>query len=126
MSVHQMVCHLSDCTRLAAGARAAADASGLLQRTVMKWGALYLPVKWPPGILTRPEFDQEQGGTHPIEFAADLAELQALVERAIAALTSAPHQAHDLRHPIFGRMSTRAWLRWAYLHMDHHLRQFGV
>ena len=30
------------------------------------------------------------------------------------------------RHPIFGRMSQRAWLRWAYLHMDHHLRQFGA
>jgi hypothetical protein len=29
-------------------------------------------------------------------------------------------------HPIFGAMSERAWLRWGYLHMDHHLRQFGV
>jgi hypothetical protein len=29
-------------------------------------------------------------------------------------------------HPIFGRMSHREWLRWAYLHADHHLRQFGV
>lgn len=28
-------------------------------------------------------------------------------------------------HPIFGRLSRAAWLRWAYLHMDHHLRQFG-
>jgi hypothetical protein len=27
---------------------------------------------------------------------------------------------------VFGRMSQAAWLRWAYLHMDHHLRQFGV
>jgi len=29
-------------------------------------------------------------------------------------------------HPIFGPMSRPAWLRWAYLHADHHLRQFGV
>jgi len=29
-------------------------------------------------------------------------------------------------HPIFGGMSERAWLRWAYLHTDHHLRQFGT
>jgi hypothetical protein len=28
-------------------------------------------------------------------------------------------------HPIFGPMSNAAFLRWAYLHMDHHLRQFG-
>jgi uncharacterized protein DUF1569 len=29
-------------------------------------------------------------------------------------------------HPIFGPMSESAWLRWAYLHADHHLRQFGL
>jgi hypothetical protein len=29
------------------------------------------------------------------------------------------------QHPIFGPMSRSAWLRWAYLHMDHHLRQFS-
>jgi hypothetical protein len=29
-------------------------------------------------------------------------------------------------HPIFGRMSRAAWLRWGYLHADHHLRQFGA
>ena len=25
-----------------------------------------------------------------------------------------------------GTLSEAAWLRWAYLHTDHHLRQFGV
>jgi hypothetical protein len=29
-------------------------------------------------------------------------------------------------HPLFGAMSAAAWLRWAYLHLDHHLRQFGA
>jgi hypothetical protein len=29
-------------------------------------------------------------------------------------------------HPIFGRMSTRAYGVLAYKHTDHHLRQFGV
>jgi len=27
---------------------------------------------------------------------------------------------------MFGRLSDAAWLRWGYLHMDHHLRQFGA
>ena len=27
---------------------------------------------------------------------------------------------------IFGAMTTERWKRWGYLHMDHHLRQFGV
>ena len=42
-------------------------------------------------------------------------------------LITAPTRAFDWKmHPIFGHVSEAAWLRWAYLHMDHHLRQFGV
>jgi hypothetical protein len=29
-------------------------------------------------------------------------------------------------HPVFGRMTRRAWGALAYKHTDHHLRQFGV
>ena len=36
-----------------------------------------------------------------------------------------PRKLRGSVHPIFGRMSERTWLRWAYLHTDHHLRQFG-
>jgi hypothetical protein len=87
----------------------------------VKWTALYLPVRWPVGILTRPEVDQETGGTKPTDFAADVRRQQTLMEEVAA-------QPEQLRavHPIFGRMSARAWLRWAYLHTDHHLRQFGT
>jgi len=28
--------------------------------------------------------------------------------------------------PIFGDMSEAEWMRWGYLHCDHHLRQFGA
>jgi hypothetical protein len=30
------------------------------------------------------------------------------------------------RHPIFGELTEREWMRWGYLHTDHHFRQFGV
>ena len=29
------------------------------------------------------------------------------------------------RHPYFGAMTRAEWLRWGWLHADHHLRQFG-
>ena len=122
MSAHQMVCHLADSFRVVIGRKHASAATGLLQRTVVKWIALYLPVPWPRGIGTRPEVDQHLGGTKPIEFAADVAEVEALVELITAPTTRVEWQAH----PIFGRMSEAAWRRWAYLHTDHHLRQFGV
>jgi hypothetical protein len=40
--------------------------------------------------------------------------------------TAPPGTLVGQAHPIFGPMSDAAWLRWGYLHMDHHLRQFGV
>jgi hypothetical protein len=122
MSAHQMVCHLTDACRMATGEKPVSRASGVLQRTVVKWIALYTPLPWPSGILTRPEIDQEAGGTCPSDFAADVAELEALVE----VLTAEKRRFRWPSHPIFGRMSEADWLRWAYLHMDHHLRQFGA
>ena len=122
MSAHQMVCHLSDAFRMAMGRKAVSPASGLLKRTIVKWIALHLPLPWPAGIPTSPEIDQEAGGTSPVVFAADVAELAVLVEIFTAPARSFAWQPH----PIFGTLSDAAWLRWGYLHMDHHLRQFGV
>ena len=121
MSSHQMVCHLSDSFRMVTGQKPVSHATSVLRRTIVKWTALYLPLRWPAGILTRPEIDQEAGGTRPIDFAADVSELVALVEIVTAGRSAGWHP-----HPLFGRMSEAAWLRWAYLHMDHHLRQFGA
>jgi hypothetical protein len=57
-----------------------------------------------------------------VDFAADVSELAALLDRIAARRMDGVWPAH----PIFGRMSPAAWLRWAYLHTDHHLRQFGA
>jgi hypothetical protein len=122
MSAHQMVCHLSDACRMATGEKPVSHATGLLQRTIVKWIALYAPMQWPPGIATRPEIDQECDGTTPAAFASDVETLVRLVER----ITREPGRLDGQVHPIFGRMSKAAWLRWAYLHIDHHLRQFGA
>src|SRR5206468_8322487 len=52
MSAHQMVCHLSDACRILTAARPAPLAASPLPRRLMKWIALYVPIRWPPGILT--------------------------------------------------------------------------
>ncbi len=117
-----MVCHVSDALRMGTGHKPVSRATSLLHRTVVKWTVLYLPLPWPAGIRTRPEIDQELGGTRPSDFAADVAQLRDLLE-----LVTAPTRTFEWQgHPIFGRMSRAAWLRWGYLHLDHHLRQFGA
>ena len=122
MSAHQMVCHLNDSLLMATGQRAASPALSLPSRTIVKWIALYLPVHWPVGIMTRPEIDQEAAGTRPGDFAADVA----MQETLLNAVSMRHGSGQWPVHPIFGRMSERAWLRWAYVHTDHHLRQFGA
>ena len=122
MSAHQMICHLCDSFRMVAGHKSVSSSSSVMQRTIVKWIALYAPLPWPAGIPTRPEVDQEIGGTGPVDFAEDVAQLEALLESAVTRIRTADCPAH----PIFGRMSETAWLRWGYLHVDHHLRQFGV
>jgi hypothetical protein len=122
MTSHQMICHLSDSFKFTFGEKDNSSASNLFTRTVVKWIALYAPLPWPRGVKTRPEMDQETGGTPPDDFEPDRRQLVALIERFIA-------PAKDVEfppHPLFGDMSEAEWMRWGYLHCDHHLRQFGV
>lgn len=120
MTAHQMICHLADAFRGVMGDFPVSPGPGPLPAPILRFVALKMPIKWPRGIKTRPEVDQEIGGTRPAEFAADLAALKVQCER----FADNP-QAILPRHPIFGPMTERDWMRWGYLHMDHHLRQFG-
>lgn len=122
MSAHQMLCHLSDACRIVTGQRTVRSASNPLRRTVVKWMALYAPLPWPAGIPTLPELDQQRGGTCPADFNGDALEVESLLNR----IATLPEETAWPDHPIFGAMSQAAWLRWAYRHADHHLRQFGA
>ena len=121
MNAHQMICHLRDAFVMGTVEKPVSEVSNLFRRTVFKWLALYGPFRWPADIMTRPEIDQTIGGTRPLDFDADVAAVIALVKT----VQSRPEFFVHRRHPIFGPLSVRAWLRWGYLHVDHHLRQFG-
>ena len=122
MTVAQMVCHLADACRMALGQKQVSDDSSALRRTIIKWLALYAPLQWRAGIVTRPEIDQQIAGTCPADFASDVAQVRVLLD----SIAKKGLRGTWPDHPVFGRMSPAEWLRWAYLHTDHHLRQFGV
>lgn len=122
MSVDQMVCHLTDGYRMAVGERPVADVSNWWTRTGLKWIGLYAPLPWPKGVGTFPEVDQEVGGTKPESLSDDLERL----ERALEVFETAAREDRCVDNPFMGKLSSRQWLRWGYLHADHHLRQFGV
>ena len=121
MTPHQAMCHLSDSFRSMMSSIAISSVATPFSRIVIKRIALKAPMKWPHGVKTRPEVDQEIGGTKPVEFARDRGQLEALIEQF------AVRSGNDFQpHPMFGRMTTEEWQRWGWRHTDHHLRQFGV
>ena len=119
MSASQMICHLEDSFRRTLGEK---EATMLPPRKFLKWAALWIPVRWPRGFKTLPEMDQEIGGTRPIQFESDREQLLVLMDRFTCETPVPAFSAH----PIFGQMTRKELMRWAYLHIDHHLRQFGV
>jgi Protein of unknown function (DUF1569) len=120
MSAHQMVCHLDDSYKVGLGEKYASPATGYLQRTLVKWLALEMPLQWMKGVPTRPEIEQGKGGSLPLEFRRDVSSLLATLDRFCDALPTP-----CVPHPIFREMTAVDWMRWGYLHADHHLRQFG-
>lgn len=90
-----------------------------LQRVVLKWAALYVPLQWRRNFPTRPEIDQSRLNPLLGDFEPDRQTTMALARRLCEA------DLDGKRHPYFGAMSRAEWLRWGWLHADHHLRQFG-
>lgn len=122
MTAHQMVCHLTDSYRAGMGEKTVSPAPSVLPRALIKWIALRVPIQWPKGVRTRPEVEQGMGGTPPGDFERDRATLVSVIERF-----SDPHRNFQWQpHPMFGDMREEEWMRWGYLHADHHLRQFGA
>jgi hypothetical protein len=123
MTAHQMVCHLGDAFGMALGRKRVTTANRLLGRTVVKWIALYMPIAWPEGVPTSPEIDQLRAEcTAPDHFERDRLRVAALMSE----MGSTAQGFAWPPHPVFGRLSRDAWMRWGYLHVDHHLRQFGA
>lgn len=120
MSAHQMICHLADSLRAALGEKPITYSSSLFKRTIYKWAALWAPLPWPHGIETSPQIDPSQGGTQPTEFGADVDTFRALFARFCGwTVAFAPHA-------WMGTMTRAQRMRHAYLHIDHHFRQFGI
>jgi len=117
MSAPQMVAHLADWLLMASGELKTAARSGVLRYPPFKQLAIYwLP--FPRNVMTSPELLARK----PSEWSVEQASVRERVE-SFEKLYSTPPWPE---HPVFGTMSPRAWCVFAYRHMDHHLRQFGI
>lgn len=119
MDVHQMLEHIGDAAAAALGQRAFSATSRSGPRGLVRFIALRLLPRMPRGI---------KSGAEPAEKVIEVAAFKGNQERAAALLRqmAVSGQTFAATHPAFGTMKREDWMRYAYLHTDHHLRQFGL
>jgi Protein of unknown function (DUF1569) len=118
MSVTQMVRHLSCAYDVALADRNVEPMKGP-PPWLLKFAALRSGLRWPKGRPTTPELVLALEEESTATFAALVGETEGKMEAVASGVR------WQGSHPMFGRMSAEDWMRWGYLHADHHLRQFG-
>ena len=118
MSAPQVVCHLAESLKMALGDLPVTRRQMPIRYPPLKQIIVYV-APFPKSAPTAPELQVRSPGA----WSADVADLQALVDRFVA---RGSESTPWVDHPAFGRLSRRAWGVLVYRHMDHHLRQFGA
>ncbi len=122
MDVNQMVCHCADQVRICIGTKPARRKGNFLTRTLTKFVALNLPVAMPKNMRTIYELDPGKAGmTQPIGFQEDRDQFAGLIGHFFSLPGS-----QRFSHPVFGGLSKQELGKLTYLHLNHHLQQFGV
>jgi hypothetical protein len=118
MSATQMVRHLSCSYDVALADRRVGPMKGP-PPWLLKFAALRSGLRWPQNTETTPEIKQALEE----ESTATFVELVDETVQKMGAVATGTRR--NASHPMFGKMSAKDWMRWGYLHADHHLRQFG-
>ena len=118
MTAKRMVRHLICSNEVALGERVVDPMEWPLP-VVVKWIALRSGLRWRKNIQTVPALKRAIAEHSEAEFQV----LLPAVIGSMEAVARGPQYAPS--HPMFGPMTPEDWMRWGYLHADHHLRQFG-
>lgn len=120
MNIGEMLCHTADQVKLCTGEIKSEDRSRFKTRVIIK-NLLLIGMKVPKGkIETLPELNPHKAGSKPMNFESDRDYLLRKMEEFIAADESSLQA-----HPTFGQLSKKQWGKIIYLHLNHHLNQFG-
>ena len=119
MTVNMMLCHTADYHRMMIGDIPTKRRHSYLYQNFMKWWILRLD-KLPRSMPTVLEIDPSKGnGTPTTYFEND----KFLLKNVLLGFTLLREQ-EMVSHPRFGKLTKQEFGRLAYLHIDHHLRQF--
>jgi hypothetical protein len=116
MTVHQMLCHVSDQMRVALGDLPTRTYGGALTGQLVRFVGIHTPLPWPKGrIPTAPEMLTAK----PVTWDADVRACEDLIARF-------GRERPRAVHPRFGQLTPREWGILGAKHLHHHFTQFGV
>jgi hypothetical protein len=118
MNAGEMLAHVLLGMRLAAGEFETRQRKGPFRY----WPLKHLFVYWVPFPRSAPAPREVVTRGKAVDWDANFEQLR-------TTLASFPETAPKTQwplHPIFGKLSPRAWGALGWRHLDHHLRQFGL
>ena len=122
MSVGQMLTHCTDQIRICLGELPCRSRGNKFSQGVVRWVALNVPLPMPKNLKTVAELDpNKKYMTQPVDFQQDFDALLKSYQRML----NQPETV-QFEHPVFGQMTKSQAIKLTNIHLDHHLRQFGV
>src|SRR5207249_11394635 len=119
MNVNQALRHMNDGVKISFGEVKVTAKNNFFTRTFMRWAILAGAPPPKEKAETFPEINMVERGINPADFSAEVRDLKNSIDR-LAEGKTIPVNA------MLGKFSRENWGRLNYVHMDHHLRQFGV
>ena len=120
MSVTEMLHHCNRATQSILEGKAPPKQSTFKQQ-VLKFMFLNVIKKLPKNATAPKRFNVKLSQLVPAEFEIERNEFLDLIDR----FTKHKDEI-TLSHPRFGALKTKEWGKFVWMHLDHHLRQFGV
>ncbi len=118
MEVTEMIHHCNKALKATLDAKPSTQASSLKQKTLQ---FLFLNVlsQYPKNAKAPRQVIAEKVSRDRFEIER---------QQFIDLINEFVQRKHSIEphHPIFGRLDTRKWGVFTWMHLDHHLRQFGV
>ena len=121
MNATQMLTHMNDAIRIGLGMKPAVDQSNWFMNKVAYPVVVKLFPRFPPYLPTAPEMKQGSLGSTPRDFYTEAEFLKKMLE------VFNEREGDKLKpHPLFGKLTKQQWADLLVMHLDHHLKQFGV
>ena len=122
MIVTEILACYADQIRLALGQKEPHQKPTFINRNITKYVGLWLPVILLKNLKGPIDINQQYFGTASADIVTEKLNLLILFVQVSGLIA----QVILLLHPMFGKLSRKQWGRFMYVHIDHHLRQFGI